>query len=217
MRPIRILGALSKTPFGEIFVGLVLLVSACISIYLTRVPGGIALFWPGSAMAAALLIRLPQVRWSIASMSVWIALLVANVLAAHRPWPVTGLFACINVSEIALMVAVFRFAWRFPYPHISILQAAVMVAIFGILIPGVAAMAGGWALRQLRSGACQVHRGKNIASAESPRNRLGGNALQRQRKHRHGHERGRHAGREGLVGGRRQGLLCGETSGPGTS
>ena len=137
------LGALSKSPFSEIFVGLTLLVSACISIFLTRIPGGIALFWPGSAMAAALLIRLPQVRWSLAVVCVSAALLLANVIAAHRPWPVAALFGCVNLSEIALMVATFRFAWRFPYPDITIVQAAIMVAVLGIVIPGLAALAGG--------------------------------------------------------------------------
>jgi hypothetical protein len=141
-QPIPILRALSKAPFNEILVGLAVLVSACISILLTRAPGGIALLWPASAIAAALLIRLPGVRWGSASISVLMALFLANVVAAHRPWPTAGLFACVNVVEIAMMVAVFR-CWRFPYPDISINQAAIMTAIFGIAAPGVAALGAG--------------------------------------------------------------------------
>jgi diguanylate cyclase (GGDEF)-like protein/PAS domain S-box-containing protein len=144
-KPMRVRWALSKAPVNEILVGLAVLVSACISILLTRAPGGIALLWPASAIAAALLIRLPGVRWGSAAISVLTAFFLANVAAAHRPWPTAGLFACVNVAEVAMMVAVFR-AWRFPYPDITVNQAAIMTAIFGIAAPGVAALGGGLAL-----------------------------------------------------------------------
>jgi diguanylate cyclase (GGDEF)-like protein/PAS domain S-box-containing protein len=133
---------LRKAPINEILIGLALLVSSCIAILLTRVPGGIALFWPGSAIAAALLIRLPRIRWLSATISVVTALLIANVVAAHRSWPIAALFSGVSLAEIAMMAAVFRL-WRFPYPDITVNQAAIMVAIFGIAIPGVAAMGGG--------------------------------------------------------------------------
>jgi diguanylate cyclase (GGDEF)-like protein/PAS domain S-box-containing protein len=142
-QPIQIRRALGKAPLYEILVGLALLVSSCIAILLTRVPGGIALIWPGSAMVAALLIRLPRIRWISAAVSVLTALFVANVVVAHRPWPIAALLACANVGEIAMMVAVFRFAWRFPYPAITMNQAAIMTAIFGVAIPGIAAIGGG--------------------------------------------------------------------------
>src|SRR5580692_313152 len=99
------------------------------SILLTRVPGGITLFWPGGAIAAALLIRLPRIRWISAAISAVAALLIANVVAAHRSWPVAALFTGVGLSEIAMMVAVFR-TWRFPYPDITVNQAAIMTAIF---------------------------------------------------------------------------------------
>jgi diguanylate cyclase (GGDEF)-like protein/PAS domain S-box-containing protein len=147
MQPIRN-RSLSEAPFNEILVGLALLISACISIALTRVPGGIALLWPGSAIAATVLIRLPRVRWISATVSLVMALLAANVISGHRPWPAAAWFMCINVMEIAMMVAVFR-TWRFPYPNITIGQAAIMTAILGIAIPGVAAIAGGLVLHIL--------------------------------------------------------------------
>jgi diguanylate cyclase len=115
------------------------------AILLTRVPGGITLFWPGSAIAAAVLIRLPRIRWLSATISVVAALLIANVVAAHRSWPIAALFTGVGLTEIALMVAVFR-AWRFPYPDITVNQAAIMTAIFGIAIPGVAAIGAGLVL-----------------------------------------------------------------------
>jgi diguanylate cyclase (GGDEF)-like protein/PAS domain S-box-containing protein len=146
-QPIPIRRAMSNVPFNEILVGLAVLASACISILLTRAPGGIALLWPASAIAAALLIRLPGVRWGSAVISVLTAFFLANVVAAHRPWPTAGLFTCVNVAEIAMMVAVFR-TWRFPYPDITVNQAAIMTAIFGIAIPGVAAIGAGLVLHR---------------------------------------------------------------------
>src|SRR5580658_7803071 len=115
--------ASSPAPVNEILVALALCISACLSIWATRVPGGIAQFWPGSAIAAAILIRLPQVRWSFAAPGVLLAVFFANVLVAHRPWPDAALFAGVNGIEIALMVVAFRFVWAFPYPNISVNQA----------------------------------------------------------------------------------------------
>jgi PAS domain S-box-containing protein len=117
--PIQIQRALSKAPINEILVGLALLVSSCIAIQLTRVPGGITLFWPGSAIAAALLIRLPRIRWISAVVSVVAALLVVNVVVAHRPWLISALLTGVSLTEIAMMVAVLR-AWAFPYPDITV-------------------------------------------------------------------------------------------------
>jgi diguanylate cyclase len=140
--PAQIRWALNKAPLNEIIIGLALLVSSCTSILLTRVPGGITLFWPGCAIAAALLIRLPRIRWISATISLVAALLIANVVAAHRSWSVAALFTGVGLSEIAMMVAVFR-TWRFPYPDITVNQAAIMTALFGIAIPGVAAIGAG--------------------------------------------------------------------------
>jgi diguanylate cyclase (GGDEF)-like protein/PAS domain S-box-containing protein len=143
--PAQIRWALNKAPLHEILAGLALLVSSCISIWLTRVPGGISLFWPGGAIAAALLIRLPRIRWISAMISVVAAFMITNVVAAHRSWPIATLFCGVGLSEIAMMVAVFR-TWRFPYPDIAVNQAAIMTAIFGIAIPGVAAIGAGLVL-----------------------------------------------------------------------
>jgi diguanylate cyclase (GGDEF)-like protein/PAS domain S-box-containing protein len=144
-KPAQIRWALNKAPLNEILVGLALLVSSCLSILLTRVPGGITLFWPGSAIAAALLIRLPRIRWISAAISLVAALLIANVVAAHRSWSVAALFTGVGLSEIAMMVAVFR-TRRFAYPDITVNQAAIMTALFGIAIPGAAAIGAGLVL-----------------------------------------------------------------------
>ncbi len=131
-----------------LFVGVALFASASLSILVTRVPGGIALLWPGSAIAAAALIRMPRVRWSMAGIAIFAALLLANAAVAHRPWPLAMLFAVVNLIEIALMVVAFRYTWRFPYPDITIGQAAIMTAVFGIAIPGISAVLAGIVIHQ---------------------------------------------------------------------
>lgn len=136
------------SPFNEMLIGATLFIVASLAFWTTRAPSGIALLWPGTAIAAALLIRLPHVRWSVAFTSVLSALLLANALVGHRPLGIAALFALINGVEIALMVAVFRFAFTFPYPHLSIRQAGVMAALFCFVIPGFGAAAAGLILRR---------------------------------------------------------------------
>jgi diguanylate cyclase len=149
MQSIRFRRALAIVPLNEFLVASAAFVSACLAILFTREPGGIALLWPSSALAGTLLIRLPRVRWVSAALLVFAALFFANLWEAHRPWLDAGLFAGVSALEIALMVAVFRFLWRFPYPDISTGQAAAMTAILGIAIPGIAAIPGGLILHTL--------------------------------------------------------------------
>lgn len=130
-------------PATELLIGLALFACDGAAVLLTRTPGGIALLWPGNAIAAALLIRLPRVRWPSAAGLVLLATYLANTLVAHRPPSSSVLFALINGSEIALMVVAFRFVRRYPYPYITVEQSAVMTAVFGVAIPGICALAGG--------------------------------------------------------------------------
>ena len=142
-----------NSPLAEILVGLALFFSACAAITFTRVPGGIALVWPANAIAAALLIRLRQVRWSIAVVLVLLAAVLASVIAAQRPWSSAALFAGVHGIEIALMVLAFRFIWRFPYPKITISHAAFMNgALRDQSIPGLAALLAGLVLRNQLPG-----------------------------------------------------------------
>ncbi|HEY2399835.1 MAG TPA: diguanylate cyclase [Steroidobacteraceae bacterium] len=139
----------SGYPVAEVLLGVGVFVAACISILLTRVPGGIALFWPGSAIAGAVLIRLPRVRWVAATASVFLSIAVANVVCAHRPWAIAATLSAVNVIEVSLMVAAFRFVWKLPYPNITIEHAALMTVVYGISIPGTAACLGGLMLHLL--------------------------------------------------------------------
>lgn len=133
----------SRAPLTEIAVAAIFLASAIGAILMTRVNGGIALLWPATAIAAALLIRLPLVRWMSVGVLLFGACLAANVFIAHRDWPISIKLSCVNVVEIAMMAGVFRSLARFPYPNISIGQAAIVVAGFGIAIPGLVALAAG--------------------------------------------------------------------------
>jgi diguanylate cyclase (GGDEF)-like protein/PAS domain S-box-containing protein len=130
-------------PGAELLVSLAVLLAACLSILVTRVPAGVTLFWPVNGLAAALLIRLPRVRWVTAAAGILLAVFLASLLVAHRPWPVALLFDCVNGAEIALMVFAFRLAWTFRYPDITIEQAVGMTALLGIGIPGMVAVVAG--------------------------------------------------------------------------
>jgi diguanylate cyclase (GGDEF)-like protein/PAS domain S-box-containing protein len=130
-------------PLAEMAIGAAFFSSVCASGLFTRVAGGIALFWPANAIAAALLIRLPRPRWGAAFAAFVLSAIVANLTIAHRPWDVAFLFAAFNVAEIGIVAALFRTVWRFPYPRISVEQAAIMVAVFGIAVPGLDAVLAG--------------------------------------------------------------------------
>jgi diguanylate cyclase len=138
-----VFGKKTGLPIAEILVGLMFLASACAAVLLTRVAGGIALIWPANAIAAALLIRLPRVRWGAMLLILALCAVVSNVWVGHRPWDVAVLFFSLNVMEIGILTFVFRSVWRFPYPRISVEQAAVMVAVFGIGLPGIGAVLAG--------------------------------------------------------------------------
>src|ERR1700742_779394 len=51
------------TVFNEVILGISVYTLSCIAIALTKIPGGVALFWPSTAVAGAVLIRMPRVRW----------------------------------------------------------------------------------------------------------------------------------------------------------
>src|SRR3954471_1609127 len=89
----------SAFPLAEALLGASLFGATCISILLTRVPGGIALFWPASAIAGAVLIRLPRVRWIAATLSVFLSIALSSILAAHRSWQAAALLSGVNLLE----------------------------------------------------------------------------------------------------------------------
>ncbi len=132
----------------EILISLATFAAACTSIYLTRAPGGIALFWPCNAIAAAMLIRGVEVRWLRMGLLLLLAIFLANILAAHRAVMPAIALGGVNLLEIGLMVLAFRWVWVFPYPYITIAQAAIMTVTFGVVIPGSCALVGGAIVHQ---------------------------------------------------------------------
>lgn len=133
-------------PAAETVVAALFLIAATGAFVMTRVNSGIALIWPANAVASALLIRLSKVRWLSAGILLFAANVAANTFVAHRGLPVSIVFSCLNGAEIALTVWVFRSLARFPYPQISIGQATILTAVFGIAIPGLIAISAGGAL-----------------------------------------------------------------------
>ncbi|MEO6186620.1 MAG: MASE1 domain-containing protein, partial [Steroidobacteraceae bacterium] len=123
--------------------GAIFLVCAVVAILTTRANAGIALLWPGNAIVAALLIRMRHVRWSATAVAIFVAGACANRLLGHDASQVAIALTAVNMVEIAAMVYVFRVAIPLPFPKLTILQAAYMTLIMGILIPGATALLGG--------------------------------------------------------------------------
>jgi diguanylate cyclase len=130
-------------PLAELLLALGLFAVSSLSILLTRAPGDIALLWPGSAIAASVLVRMPRVRLASGAALLWLSVFLANALIAHRVWHAAAGMASINLLEIALVVAAFRGVWQFPYPNITIAQATFMTVVGGVTIPALAALIAG--------------------------------------------------------------------------
>jgi diguanylate cyclase len=130
-------------PIAEILIGVTFFAWAAAAVLLTRATGGVALIWPANAIAAAMLIRLRRVRWAVALGVLMLTNLLSSLTVGHRPWDVALLFSMLNVAEIGIVTLIFGRLWRFPYPRISIEQAAIMVAVFGIALPGIEAVLAG--------------------------------------------------------------------------
>ena len=123
-----------RLPLGELAVAVAFFLVAFVAVSLARVTTS-ALVWPGNALAAALLVRMPQVRWLPALLGIVIAGVLANKLSANDPlqWSLT--MSCVNVLEIGATAWVFRNWLTFPLPNISFQQGLRMVGIFAFAIP----------------------------------------------------------------------------------
>jgi diguanylate cyclase len=133
-------------PKREIEVAAGYFVAAAVALIIARIEGGMPLMWPANALVAGILIRSARVRWFSVTVLLFAASLLTNALITHRAWPAVMMLSCANGAETALMVWVFRRVVRFDYPEISIDQAAVMTAVFGIAIPGLVSLIAGWVM-----------------------------------------------------------------------
>ncbi len=81
--------------------------------------GNSALVWPANALAAALLVRLPRVRWVVALPGIVLAGVLANMLSVHSPLQWSTAMSCVNALEIGTTAWIFRNWITFPLPNIS--------------------------------------------------------------------------------------------------
>jgi PAS domain S-box-containing protein len=117
------------------------------SVALTRNAGGPSLLWPANAITAALLVRSPSVRWGRIFVGILCGGSLANVLGAHDA-PLSALImAAVHLFEVGLTTYLFRGYARLSFPNIPVVSGVRMLALLGIGIPAIAALAGGVAVR----------------------------------------------------------------------
>ncbi|HEY0342753.1 MAG TPA: MASE1 domain-containing protein, partial [Steroidobacteraceae bacterium] len=130
------------TTRGEVFVIAVYFAVAMTSILLTRNSAGSSLLWPANAITAAFLVRLPAVRWGRVFVGVLCSGVLANVLGAHDA-PLGSLaMASVDLLDVGLTACLFRFYARLPFPNITVVSGLQLLALVGIAIPAVVALAG---------------------------------------------------------------------------
>jgi diguanylate cyclase (GGDEF)-like protein/PAS domain S-box-containing protein len=135
---------LRRLPLGELAVAAAFFLTAFAAVSLARAAGTSALVWPGNALAAALLVRMPRVRWLPALLGIVIAGILANLSTAHDPLQWAAAMSCVNALEIAMTAWVFRNWLTFPLPNISFHQGLRMAGIFAFAVPFLTAIPGGW-------------------------------------------------------------------------
>jgi diguanylate cyclase (GGDEF)-like protein/PAS domain S-box-containing protein len=133
---------------GEILVVALFLGAALTSMLMTRNADGSALLWPANAIAASIMVRWPELRWGRVLGGVWVAGLLANLVADPGIIHPLGSFAisAVDVLEIGVTVYLFRFVIRLPFPNISFAGGVWMLALLGIALPSLGAVLGGWAI-----------------------------------------------------------------------
>jgi diguanylate cyclase (GGDEF)-like protein/PAS domain S-box-containing protein len=137
-------GFLRRLPLGELAVAAAFFLAAFAAVSLARASGAASLVWPGNALAAALLVRMPQVRWVAALPGIALAGVLANTLSEHDPLHWAVAMSCVNALEIGTTAWIFRNWLTFPLPNISFNQSLRMVGIFAFAVPALTAIAGGW-------------------------------------------------------------------------
>ena len=136
-------GLLAHLPVAEAAVATIVFLAALAAIAVTRSAGGAAIIWPANAIAAALLIRMPRVRWIAIAVGLFCAELLANTLGAGDPPALAAAMSLANLAEIILTAWLFRSVIQYPMPNLSVSQAVQMAVIFGAAIPALTACLGG--------------------------------------------------------------------------
>lgn len=123
--------------------GLVFFLLTSITIFWTRFSGGLALVWPGTAIATALLLRRSPSRWMGPTLLFVALSAVATATFGFGPGPAIPL-ALVNLFE-ALLAATLMLILR---PQRDYLDSgagiAALVVAAGILAPAAASIPGGY-------------------------------------------------------------------------
>ncbi|MBV9345950.1 MAG: diguanylate cyclase [Gammaproteobacteria bacterium] len=140
----------SRAGLAAAAVSVAYFLTAILAILLTREHGGVALLWPANAIAAALAIRFRWLSLPVVLLGVLLLSALADVMTARDTLSTAFTLAAINVAEVSLMIGAYRYCWnQFPIPHITVNHAAHMTLFFGLLIPAVIALPGGYAVHEL--------------------------------------------------------------------
>jgi hypothetical protein len=134
---------LRRLPLGEFAVAGAFFLAAFAATSLSRVTEAPDVVWPGNALAAALLVRLPQVRWVAALLAIIVAGTSANWLAVHEPLHYSTAMSVVNALEIGTTAWIFRNWLTFPLPNISFHQGLRMAGVFAFAVPSLTAFPGG--------------------------------------------------------------------------
>ncbi|MEC7399378.1 MAG: MASE1 domain-containing protein, partial [Pseudomonadota bacterium] len=77
------------------------------TIFWTRYSGGLALFWPGTAIAAALFLTLPYRKWAMPACILIVLSTIATTFFGFGPGPALPL-AFVNIGEALLTAHLLR-------------------------------------------------------------------------------------------------------------
>src|SRR6185369_4054275 len=133
---------LRRLPQGEFVVAGAFFVAAFAATGMSRVTLTTDVVWPGNALAAALLVRLPEVRWFPALLGIIVAGVLGNLLIAHEPVHYSAAMSVVNALEIGTTAWIFRNWLTFPLPNISFHQGLRMALVFAFAVPLLTAIPG---------------------------------------------------------------------------
>ena len=145
--------SLSEVPAGEAAIALGYCLAAIAVGRFTHAALGVALLGPADALAAAALLRLSRPSWPLAFALLFAAAGFAETLCGAPGIAAATGGAATRVLDVALMVGSVTLAVRCEFPRVSLTQASAAALLFGVLAPGLAAVAGGGVDRLFLSGA----------------------------------------------------------------
>jgi diguanylate cyclase (GGDEF)-like protein/PAS domain S-box-containing protein len=125
-----------------LIVGLCYLISASLSVSLTRFEGGVALIWPATAILLADLRLRPVKAWPVRLLVCGVAGATATTFLGFGPVAALPL-AFANMAEAALGALLMRRLVRKPGLFRSMPELGLLVAVSGLLMPAVTAFVGG--------------------------------------------------------------------------